>query len=209
MQWIGIFLAEDELLNINSNHARWVGWYPGPFGDLIKVGDSQIEAAKCLYKILVDLASNTTSKIGKELQTAINRWIQSKTNRSDVDKMIDLGVAFESIYLPKNKTEQLAFQFRLRASWHLGKGKAERRELIDEFDAIYTLRSQAVHNGELSPTVKIRKGNQNKPGKSVPTSEFIPRAQELCRSSIIKILKDGKFPDDDYWKDLILGEESS
>lgn len=199
------FLAEDELLNINPNQARWVGWYPGPFGDFIKVGDTQIEEAKRLYKILVDTTSNTTSEIGKELQTAINRWVQSKTNKNDVDKMIDLGVAFESIYLPKNKTDQLAFQFRLRASWHLGKNKAERRKLIDEFDAIYTLRSQAVHNGELSPTVKIRKGNQNKLGESVPTSEFLPRAQELCRASIIKILKDGEFPDDAYWKDLILG----
>ena len=121
--------------------------------------------------------------------------------------MIDLGVAFEALYLPKNKTDQLAFQFRLRAAWHLGENKAERRELIDEFDAIYTLRSQAVHNGELSPTVKIRKGNQNKPGKSVPRSEFLPRAQELCLDSIIKILEDREFPDDDYWKDLILGEE--
>ncbi len=202
------FLAEDELLNINPTHARSVGWYPGPFGAPIKVGDTQIEEAKRLYKILVDTTSNTTSKIGKKLQIALNRWIQSKTNRNDVDKMIDLGVAFESIYLPKNNTDQLAFQFRLRASWHLGKNKAERRKLIDEFDAIYTLRSQAVHNGELSPTVKIRKRNQNNPGESVPTSEFLPRAQELCRASIIKILKDGEFPDDAYWKDLILGEET-
>ena len=202
------FLAEDELLNINPNHARWVGWHSGPFGDPIKVGDTQIEEAKRLYEILVDTASNTTSKIGKELQIAIKRWIQSKTNKNDVDKIIDLGVAFESIYLPKNKTDQLAFQFRLRAAWHLGKDKSERRELIDEFDAIYTLRSQAVHNGELSPTVKIKKGNQNEQGKSVPTSEFLPRAQELCRASIIKILKEGEFPDDAYWKDLILGEDS-
>ncbi len=203
------FLAEDELLNINPGNARHSFSYSGPFGDPIEVGDAQIDEAKCLYKILVDTTSNTTSEIGKKLQIAINRWIQSKTNRDDIDKMIDLGVAFESIYLPKNRTDQLAFQFRLRASWHLGKDKAERRELIDEFDAIYTLRSQAVHNGELSPRVKITRGNQNKPGKSIPTSEFLPRAQELCRSSIIKILKDGKFPDDDYWKDLILGEEFS
>ena len=128
-----------------------------------------------------------------------------KTEDNPVDKIIDLGVAFEALFLPKNKTDQLALSLRLRAAWHLGKNKAERKELIDEFDAIYTLRSQAVHNGELSPTVKIKKGNQNKPGKSVPTSEFLPRAQELCRNSIINILEGKKFPDDDYWKDLILG----
>lgn len=203
------FLPEAELLNINPKNFRSSSHYSGPFGEPIKVGDAQIEEAKRLYQILVDTTSNTTSKIGKKVQIAINRWIQSKTNRTDVDKMIDLGVAFESIYLAKNKTDQLAFQFRLRASWHLGKNKTERTELIDEFDAIYSLRSQAVHNGKLPPRIKIRKGDQNKPGKSVPTSEFLPRAQELCRASIIKILKDGEFPDDAYWKDLILGEESS
>ena len=123
--------------------------------------------------------------------------------------MIDLGVAFESLYLPRNKTDQLAFQFRLRASWHLGENKTHRKELMDEFDAIYTLRSQAVHNGKLSSKVKIRKGNKITEGKSVPASEFIPRAQDLCRDSIIKFLENGEFPDDEYWKDLILGKESS
>ena len=35
--------------------------------------------------------------------------------------------------------------------------------------------------------------------------EFITRAQDLCRDSILKILEDREFPD---WNDLILGEES-
>jgi len=193
------FLPANELLNINTTNARSFSSYTGPFGDPIKVGDAQIEEAKRLYEILVDTASNTTSKIGKELQIAINRWIQSKTNRNDVDKMIDLRIAFESLYLPKDNIEQLSFQFRLRAAWHLGKGKIDRSILIDEFKAIYILCSKAVHNGEVPKRIKIRKG------ESVPTSEFIPRAQDLCRQSIIKILEDGEFPD---WNNLILGEES-
>ena len=67
---------------------------------------------------------------------------------------------------------------------------------MDEFKAIYDLRSMAVHNGEVPKRIKIRKE------ESVPTSAFIPRAQDLCRQSIIKILKNGKFPD---WNNLILG----
>ena len=201
------YIDEDELFNLRGGIPIEVCNLNIPHDKpkIARITGAHIEKAKELYKTL----TSATSNIKGNLQIPIDRWIKSKTNKSDIDKMIDLGVAFESLYLPKNKTDQLAFQFRLRAAWHLGKNKAERRELIDEFDAIYTLRSEAVHNGELSPTVKIRKGNQNKPGKSVPTSEFLPRAQELCRASIIKILKDGEFPDDAYWKDLILGEESS
>ena len=35
---------------------------------------------------------------------------------------------------------------------------------------------------------------------------FITEAQNLCRDSIMKILEDGKFPDD--WNNVILGEDS-
>ena len=188
------FVAKDELLNINP--ANLCSLPPGPFGDRIKVGEAQIDDAKCLYEALVNSASNTPSNLAKKLQIPINRWIESKVSKDPVDKMIDLGTAFESLYLPSNSVDQLAFQFRLRASWHLGKDKADREKLMDEFKAIYSLRSKAVHNGELPPKIKIRKG------ESVPTSEFIPRAQDLCLDSIKKILEDGKYPD---WESLVLG----
>ena len=48
--------------------------------------------------------------------------------------------------------------------------------------------------------------------ETIPVSELITEAQDLCQKSIVKILKkyskDGKYPDDDYWNELILGEES-
>ena len=59
------FLEEYEILNINPNLARWVGWHPGPFGDPIMAKDPQIVEAKRLYEILVDTSLNTTSNIGE------------------------------------------------------------------------------------------------------------------------------------------------
>lgn len=194
------FVAKDELLNINPTNSFWSSRSPGPFGNSFgnrnKVSEDQINKAKCLYEILVDSTSNTPTNIAEKLQIPINRWIESKIHEDPVDKMIDLGTAFESLFLPSDSVDQLAFQFRLRASWHLGKNKADREKLMDEFQAIYTLRSQAVHNGELPKRIKIRKG------ESVPTSEFIPRAQNLCLDSIKKILEDREYPD---WKSLVLG----
>ena len=152
----------------------------------------QIPEIKRRYEDLVNLDSDTRER----LQIAIDRWIKLKVEDNPVDKMIDLGIAFESLYLPSDSVDQLAFQFRLSASWHLGKDKADREKLMDEFKAIYTLRSKVVHNGELPPRIKIRKG------KSVPTSEFIPRAQNLCLDSIKKILEEKEFPD---WNSLVLG----
>lgn len=194
------FVAKDELFSINPTHSFLSGRLPGPFGDRSKVSENQINKAKYLYDILVDPTSNTPTNIGEKLQIPINRWIESKVHKDPVDKMIDLGTAFESLFLPSDSVDQLAFQFRLRASWHLGENKADREKLMGEFKAIYTLRSKAVHNGVLPPKIRIRKG------ESVPTSKFIPRAQNLCLDSIKKILEDGEYPD---WKSLVLGGEEN
>lgn len=186
--------AEDELCNLNT---FGIGSVSFPYlidlsGSATEAGEPEISKAKDLYNILVKLDSGTRNK----LQIPIDRWIKSKTTQSLEDKMIDLGIAFESIYLSDiNERSELSFRVRLRAAWHLAKNKEERQEFLDEFKEIYAQRSRAVHDGKLSPTVKMK-------GKSVSTQEFIENAQALCRQSIIKIMEKGRFPN---WNDLILG----
>ena len=176
---------------------------------------SDIQEAKRVYKLLGGLPLD----VRRKLHIPINRWIKSHAKQSamfdrmidpeispkeipfapttrDVDKMIDLGIAFESIYLSDiNATTELSFRFRLHASWYLGTDKKNRRTLLTEFKRIYELRSKAVHTGKLPKNVKIE-------DKSVPTLEFIKRAQDLCQQSIIKIVEDRQFPE---WASLILG----
>ena len=155
-----------------------------------EAGKSQIEEAKRIY----DEFARFNSKQKKKLMIAVKRWIKSKTFQEDVDRMIDLGIALESLYLPKGTREQLTYQFRLRASRYLGDNKADRKDLLLEFNKIYGCRSTAVHGGTLQETVKIKE-------VPIPMSSFIERAQDYCRHSILKILKEGKFPD---WDDLML-----
>jgi len=146
---------------------------------------AQIDEAKSLHKVL----NKRDSDFKEKLKIPIKRWLKSKTSRTDTDKIIDLGIAFESLYLSdRDGNSELSFQFRLRASWYLGKNKPDRELLMDEFKAIYTLRSKAVHTGKIPQTVKIR-------SKSVPISEFIPKSQDLCRQSIMKMIEKGAFPD--------------
>ena len=193
------YIGEDELFNVGD----W--WFTKLMRTRVMldsgsgihvIDETDIDKVKCLYQLL----TNPSSNIGEKLKIPIDRWIKSKTSKTAVDKIVDLGIALEALYLfDRDGNSELSFQFRLRASWYLGRDKADREMLIDEFKAIYTLRSKAVHTGELPQTVKIRKG------ESVPISEFIPKAQDLCRQSIIKILEAGKFPD---WNSLILGEDS-
>ena len=98
--------------------------------------------------------------------------------------MIDLGIAFESLFLSGRKN--LSLKFRKRASWFLQKSEANRKILKKTFEKVYDLRCDAVHEGKLPRDVEIC-------GKSIPALEFIEQAQDLCQQSILKIIKNGQF----------------
>ena len=89
--------------------------------------------------------------------------------------------------------DKAVLSFRLRAAWFLGKDKDDRKRLLAVLKKIYDYRSTIVHGGELKKRdVTIDK-------KTIPMSELIADAQDLCQKSIVKILKkyseDGKYPD--------------
>ena len=153
-----------------------------------------IEKAKCLYKIL-----DTNSEIREKLQIPIDRWIQSKAGGEPVDKMIDLGIAFEALYVPDGGGD-ITYKFSIRAARHLGKDKEDRNKLLTKFKQIYDCRSKAVHNGKLEEMPKFGK-------RRIPASDLIKKSQNFCRKSIMKVLNDGCPPNKDYWNNLMLGGE--
>ena len=82
-------------------------------GSSSEAGKAEIEEAKCLYKIL-----DRNSDIREKLRIPIDRWVESQTNRNRIDKIIDLGIAFEALYLSDiDETTELSFRLRLRAAW--------------------------------------------------------------------------------------------
>ena len=151
-----------------------------------------IEEAKCLYNILANLDLDTLEK----LQISINRWIRSKMSENEADQMIDLGIALEALYVPDGGGD-LTYKFSIRAARHLGTDRKDREELLKKFGQIYGCRSDAVHGGKLKKRLKFGEDR-------IPISKFIEKTQNLCRESIIAILKDGNIPD---WNSLILGGE--
>ncbi len=187
-------LAEDEPFNLSHRTYRSPWKNDGPFGPSAKAGEAEIDKAKHMYHILV----NPDSEVGKRLQIPINRWIKSKASWNAVNQMIDLGIGFEALYLSDIKDRaELSFRLRLHVAWHLGKDKVDRKALMKEFGKIYEWRSLAVHTGKL-PNKK-----KKVPFTTEEVAEFIARAQDLCRDSILKIIEDEEFPD---WGNLILGE---
>ena len=168
--------------------------YADQFGKYAEVGEAEIEEAMCLYEVL-----ERKPDLRERLQIPIDRWIMSKTSKRDIDKMIDLGIAFEALYLlDTDGKSELSFRLRLRAAWHLGKDEEDRKQLLTKFKNIYEGRSKAVHSGKLKETLEFG-------GEKISRSEFIAQTQDLCRESIMKVLEDGRFPD---WDNLILGGEA-
>ena len=162
------------------------------FGKPTKVGETEIDEAKCLYRKLINLSSSDREK----LQIPFDRWIKSKTPQNPIDKIIDLGIAFEALYLSNIKEPaELSFRLRLHAAWHLRENEEDRKRLMKKLKEIYKWRSSVVHTGKLPNKTKKTHFTHEE------VQQFIERVQDLCRESIMKILKDKQFPD---WDSLIL-----
>ena len=162
--------------------------------------EADIEKTECLYNRLVGLESDDREK----LRIPISRWIKSKTPEEAIDKIIDLGIAFEALYLSDiDEMTELSFRLRFHAAWHLRENEKDRKALMKEFQEIYAWRSSVVHTGKL-PKKKISK-KRKRPYTGDEVAAFVRRTQDLCRESILKIIEDGGFPD---WDSLILGVET-
>ena len=170
-------LGEERTFNLRDGSVAWPR-PPDRFRIRKPASEDDIEKAKCLYERLVDFGSNDCTK----LQIAIDRWIKSKASGNDVDRIIDLGIALEALYVTrKDKIER---QLCHRASLYLGEDVASPEKL----KAIYDYRSGVVHSR--GPGKEVEVGAQ-----SVPITDLVESAQCLCRKSIMKIIKKRKFPD--------------
>ena len=105
--------------------------------------EAQIHQAIGLYHKITGLPR----KVERQLQIPIDRWIKSKTHQGYVDRMIDLGIAFESFYL-RGIRDELSFRFRLRASLYLENGVPQRRLLKKKLRQIYDIRSRQFTKGQ-------------------------------------------------------------
>lgn len=189
LQWR--FVKKDEIFNLTPGPAEITQLGGGDLSEsFAEVKNCHIEEAKRIYDEFAKF--NPSDK--EKLLIVIDRWIKSKTSQAAIDSMIDLGIALESLYVPDSSGE-ITFKLGVRAALHLRDDLVNRKALKKKFGEIYSWRSTAVHTGELTQKTK------NLSQKEV--KDFIETAQDHCRDSILKILKEGKFPTN--WDDLIFG----
>ena len=152
----------------------------------VNISEKDSSDALTIYQGMQDMPPSVATK----LRVPIDRWIKSKADDSPVDAFIDLGIALESFYLQDiGNHPELGFRLRLRAAWYLAEDQSDRRAIMKDLGDVYSLRSKAVHTGDV--------------GSRRDFAALLETGQQLCRQSIVKVIRNGAFPD---WNRLVLGE---
>ena len=192
MTWTS--LVDYEIFDLSTSWGIGGSGYNSmpPVGGLsqpVQIPQLESESIKLLYRGLTQVPTETWEK----MRIPIDRWAKSMAEGQPIDKIIDLGIALESLYVPDAHGE-VRFRLALHAAYHLGKNKTERQKLMEEFKDIYDARSDVVHTGRL-------RGKRARPTFDV--SKFVSRVQDLCWQGITSVINSGEIPE---WEELILGE---
>lgn len=122
----------------------------------------------------------------KKLYIPLDRLNKAIRRKELVDKAIELGIAMDSIFLSKEK--ELTYKSKLRAAWLLGKTFEERKQIMNLFDKLYKIRSDAVHDG----IVKQKNAN-----------DLIQQGIQKVAETIEIIIKNKCVPN---WEEIVLGQ---
>jgi|GEM_PF-5703645 len=157
---------------------------------LFKLTDPRLrQRAQEIHKLFSDLSDN----VKLSLMVPLERLNLAKRKSRSVNAAIDLGIAFEALFLQESSpSTQLSLALRLRAAWLLGGNEQDRKNKFDLFKWFYTCRSIAVHSGQLDQKIK---------GISINTDEVIKKSIQEAARAIEIIMQRGGYPD---WDSLVL-----
>lgn len=128
----------------------------------------------------------------KFLGIAIRRFGYSHDRQRLVDKMIDLMVAAEALFLSdKNSTGELRYRLSLRAALFLASDEQPQKTIFEWMGKAYDLRSAVAHGREAA-SVKLPKLSDGSP---VGLEQFVRTIQIWIRIAILKAIEIAQRPD--------------
>ena len=124
----------------------------------------------------------------EHVDLAVARWLKSKRRASVEDRLIELRIALEALYM-QNAQGEIRFRTAMNGAWHLGRTFDERLGYFEMLNKVYDDASKVVHGSRLKD--------------HRASLERLEAAQNICRQGILKIIGDGEYPD---WKEVVLGK---
>lgn len=121
------------------------------------------------------------------IELAIKRFNLSHIRKDLEDKLIDMMIAFEALYLTDNA--ELSYKLATRAAFILGmdKKKSEQKEIYLFLKKAYDIRSKIVHGSKHLNQNKIKLSN-GKEDKEISVQEFILQLEDYLRQSILHFM---------------------
>ena len=124
----------------------------------------------------------------ERFRVAMTRWMSAMSHEvQSVDRLIDLRIALEALYIDSNQGE-LGFRMALTGARHLGVDLNDRKNIQRSLREFYGVSSEAIH---------ATAGKQFKNSQL----ETIEQATKLCRDGILKIIETRNRPN---WNDFLL-----
>jgi hypothetical protein len=144
-----------------------------------------------------------SQKVKKELSTAVRRFSYSCVRHQNEDKIIDLMIAAEALFLHGTREGEKRFRLALRAARFLGEDAAKQKEIYDRFKKAYDFRSKLVHGGS-APALRRLKGEITESDKLIEAvgmdiHRAILKAVDILSNSQATALNDS------FWDNLLFG----
>jgi hypothetical protein len=141
-------------------------------------------------------------KVKKTLDTAVRRFGYSCVRHGSEDRIIDLMIAAEALFLQGKNEGEKSFRLALRAAYFLGTNSESRKQVYDRMRKAYGLRSKLVH-GANDPSLRQFKVEMTEKDKLIDeTSSDLFNA--LHKAINIISAPQGTALDNTYWENLIL-----
>jgi hypothetical protein len=86
---------------------------------------------------------------GQFSQLAYSRYMLSLEKESWEDRLLDLWIALESLFVPDGKKGEIMFKLRYRIAYYFADSFPERKRLSDFIKYSYNHRSEIVHSGKI------------------------------------------------------------
>ena len=143
---------------------------------LYRLKDTEVETLQQIYQQLTSL-----NRRNREfLDLPVGRFNDSYKRQNEKDRLIDLCVVLESLYV--REREELAYRLALRCACFLERGKLEMENTFLKVKDIYDTRSQIVHGTAKQLTEQRLR-------------ELATEAEEYVRRSLCKLLSSQQYVD--------------
>jgi hypothetical protein len=162
----------------------WINSSDYPFGisGISYNYEVKIEEVEDIKKILEKIKKSELTK-SPSFRISVKRFSRSYEDCRWDDKLIDLAIAFEALFIEGNKSPTVpAGQLvGIGCSMLIGKDTSERKAISNFISEAFCIRNKLVHGTEATDAIRIK-------GVEYNSQDFIAHLEDYFRMSIKKLL---------------------